>query len=242
MTLERKEIRKGQQGFTLVELAVVMIIVGLLIGGILKGQQLIANAQVTSTISQARGIETAVSTFRDSYRAMPGDMSNATTRLPNCTAAPCGNGSGTGRLSNLPNAAATVTDDGFLMFIHLLRADLLSGFEGTDAASTAFGINLPSASIGGGYYAGYINTNSFGASTTARQGHYLTLRGTDGAPSTTEGAVDANGAFRIDGKMDDGIGDTGTVFADSATNCLTGSDYDTGNNAPNCNLYLRIQN
>lgn len=242
MTLERNQTRQGQQGFTLVELAVVMIIVGLLIGGILKGQELIANAQVTATISQAKGIESAVSTFRDSYRAMPGDMGNAAARLPDCNA-PCANSpTPNGQLDNLPSAAAVSGAEGHLMFIHLLKANLLSGFEGT--AVMEFGQGLPGASAGGGYYAGFHNTGGLGANAGARGGNYLSLRGSTAAPANTLGAIDSNGASRIDAKMDDAIGNTGGVFAADAVNCLVAADgtYDTANNPGGCNLYIRIQN
>src|ERR1700733_9625896 len=74
-----------QKGFTLVELAIVLTIVGLLIGGILKGQQLIANARVTSQMAQEQGIQAAVTTFNDTYQGLPGDLNPATTRIPNCT-------------------------------------------------------------------------------------------------------------------------------------------------------------
>ncbi|MCK5555335.1 MAG: prepilin-type N-terminal cleavage/methylation domain-containing protein, partial [Alphaproteobacteria bacterium] len=56
-----------QKGFTLVELAIVLTIIGLLIGGILKGQQLMQNARVTATIAQIQAIESATTTFRDTY-------------------------------------------------------------------------------------------------------------------------------------------------------------------------------
>jgi prepilin-type N-terminal cleavage/methylation domain-containing protein len=55
----------SQAGFTLVELAIVMIIIGLLIAGVLKGQELIANARVTSTVAQVKAIDAAISTFKD---------------------------------------------------------------------------------------------------------------------------------------------------------------------------------
>ena len=82
------EHRQREAGFTLVELAVVMIIIGLLIGGILKGQELIANAQITGTASSVKGIDAATTTFRDTYAAMPGDLTNASTRLPNLHGCP----------------------------------------------------------------------------------------------------------------------------------------------------------
>ena len=80
---------RAQAGFTLVELAIVMIIIGLLIAGVLKGQALIGNAKVTAQVAQIKSIDAATSTFKDMYAALPGDMLNATNRLPNCAAAPC---------------------------------------------------------------------------------------------------------------------------------------------------------
>ena len=77
---------RAQAGFTLVELAIVMIIIGLLIAGVLKGQALIQNAQVTSTVAQTKAIEAATTTFRDTYNALPGDMTTPNTKLPNCAA------------------------------------------------------------------------------------------------------------------------------------------------------------
>src|SRR5450631_879960 len=98
-TRDNKAALRSQAGFTLVELAIVMIIIGLLIAGVLKGQQLIGNAKVTAQVAQIKAIDAATSTFKDMYAALPGDISNAITRLPNCAAAPCGvNGGGDGNV------------------------------------------------------------------------------------------------------------------------------------------------
>ena len=85
MTPSQKNMR-GQAGFTLVELAIVMIIIGLLIAGVLKGQQLITNAQIAATVAQVKAFDAATTSFKDMYAAMPGDMSTAASlaRLPNC--------------------------------------------------------------------------------------------------------------------------------------------------------------
>src|SRR5437016_3490712 len=92
---------RAEVGFTLVELAIVMIIIGLLIAGVLKGQALIANARVTATVAQNKAVEAAVSTFRDTYAGLPGDIFNPATRLPNCAGAPCNTaGNGHGKLAN----------------------------------------------------------------------------------------------------------------------------------------------
>jgi len=81
MNTSIKKIREDQKGFTLVELAVVMIIIGLLIGGILKGQELITNARITSTIGEMEGISAAYNDFRNQFNAVPGDLSAANAAL-----------------------------------------------------------------------------------------------------------------------------------------------------------------
>src|ERR1700722_1138400 len=85
-----------QKGFTLVELAIVLTIIGLLIGGILKGQQLITNARVTAQISQIKSVEAAATTFNDTYAGLPGDLATASVRLPatGCGGAVCFSGNG----------------------------------------------------------------------------------------------------------------------------------------------------
>jgi prepilin-type N-terminal cleavage/methylation domain-containing protein len=64
---------KGQKGFTLVEIAIVLVIIGLLLGGVLKGQQLIANAKLKSLVNHANGLSAAVFAYQDRYKALPGD-------------------------------------------------------------------------------------------------------------------------------------------------------------------------
>ncbi len=73
---------KKQSGFTLVEIAIVLVIIGLLLGGILKGQELINSARVRNLADQNSGIQAAYYGFIDRYRQVPGDMTpqNATDR------------------------------------------------------------------------------------------------------------------------------------------------------------------
>ena len=135
-----------QKGFTLVELAIVMTIIGLLIGGILKGQELMQNARATATIARVRAFESAVTTFRDTYSAVPGDMANASQRLAGCTTQ-CNPAGGAGLAGNnivgsltwanggawanqytaLIAANAAVGAETTLFWMHMLLADLITG-------------------------------------------------------------------------------------------------------------------
>ena len=64
----------AQRGFTLIELSIVLVIIGLVVGGVLVGQDLIRAAQGRAQISQIEKYNTAANTFRDKYGALPGDL------------------------------------------------------------------------------------------------------------------------------------------------------------------------
>lgn len=240
-----------QAGFTLVELAIVMIIIGLLIGGVLKGQELIANAQVTATIAQIKGIDAATSTFRDVYDSLPGDVINANVRIPNCGTCPSGDGNG--RLNVDPGAA--VAGEGLGYFRHLAGADLITGVNSipVDAAVTA-GDEVPEAEVNGasirvGFVAGAPVGSQGGAAATWRSGHYLTVSG-DPATALTGLAAGLVGltpsqAERIDNKMDDGLPQAGVVRAGGQGTCIAViggvTRYNGLVNQADCAVYVRIQ-
>lgn len=77
-----KSIQKNKNGFTLVELSIVLVIIGLIVGGILTGQELIHAAGVRATISQITTYNTAVNTFQNKYNALPGDFVNTAKYIP----------------------------------------------------------------------------------------------------------------------------------------------------------------
>lgn len=79
-------------GFTLVEVAIVLVIVGLILGGVFKGQALIDTARVHSLSSEVSGIRTAWYSFQERYRSIPGDFSSASSQID--SAAVPGNGNG----------------------------------------------------------------------------------------------------------------------------------------------------
>ena len=83
-----------QQGFTLVEIAIVLVIIGLLLGGILKGQELITSARVRNIADQNSGVQAAYYGFVDRFRQVPGDwpQTNAAQAIPGVTTGGNGNG------------------------------------------------------------------------------------------------------------------------------------------------------
>ncbi len=96
--------KTNQSGFTLVEIAIVLVIIGLLLGGIIKGQEMITQAKIKNIINDFNGITAAIASYQDRYRAMPGDDRTAATRWAGATS---GNGDGQFNLS----AAAGVSPE-----------------------------------------------------------------------------------------------------------------------------------
>ena len=75
-------VMRKQSGFTLIEIAIVLVIIGLLLGGVLKGQELINTARVRALNNNVDGITAAWFSFQDRYRGFPGDYSQAAVNLP----------------------------------------------------------------------------------------------------------------------------------------------------------------
>jgi prepilin-type N-terminal cleavage/methylation domain-containing protein len=124
--LNLKRVKGNQAGFTLVEIAIVMVIIGLLIGGVLKGQAMITNAKVKRVVKQADEFRAATMAFYDKYGVYPGDE-NKNNVPPGDTVS--GNGSGQMEWA-----------ERFDLFNDLVEAKLIGGdFNGTNVPTHAFG-------------------------------------------------------------------------------------------------------
>lgn len=115
--------KTSQRGFTLIEIAIVLVIIGLLLGGVLKGQELITSARVRNLIAQQDGIKAAFFGFQDRYRAFPGDYSAATKNMKCPTT--CIDGDGNGLIKSI-TGGATVNEQ-TLVWTHLASAGFLNG-------------------------------------------------------------------------------------------------------------------
>src|SRR5438046_6342883 len=123
-------MKNRRQGFTLVEIAIVLVIIGLLLGGILKGQEMITQAKIKNVIADFSGVSAAYHGYQDRYRAIPGDDPNAGTRWT--TAPPAFPGSGNGVVEGTYNTAcptvvAAGTAETCKWWDDLRRAGFVSG-------------------------------------------------------------------------------------------------------------------
>jgi prepilin-type N-terminal cleavage/methylation domain-containing protein len=118
-----------QKGFTLVEIAIVLVIIGLLLGGILKGQEMITQAKIKNAVSDFSGISAAYYGYQDRYRALPGDDPNAATRWSGAIS-----GGGNGVVAGAYNADCTGTltaaMESCLWWDDLRRAGFVAGAGG----------------------------------------------------------------------------------------------------------------
>ena len=150
---------QSNKGFTLVEIAIVLVIVGLLIGGVLKGQEMITNAKLKRIESDNAGIAAAMFSYQDRYLQLPGDDSGAKDRFDVYSLIPDAqvNGNGVGTVEGAWNVTVTPAlttagaEESEKFFAHLRAAGLVPG-GGTETTrpSNAYGglIGIQDSSLG----------------------------------------------------------------------------------------------
>jgi len=234
-------MQSKKYAFSLVELSIVLVILGLLTGGILAGQSLIRAAELRAVPTEIHNYTTAVMSFRDKYFALPGDMANATvfwgpldgndgigsdcglnqpaTGLPTCN----GNGNGLIGGSNVMNP------EGARVWQHLANAGLIAGnytgshnLPNSGTSYYTLGVSIPASK--------YPRTGIalfYRAATPiyGRVGNAFQLGGVSAtAGNLWEATIRVDDAYNIDVKMDDGRGDGGKLRGSS---CMTAADSGT---------------
>jgi len=127
--------KSKQSGFTLIEIAIVLVIIGLLLGGVLKGQELINSAKVKNLANDFRNIPLYVYGYQDRFKALPGDDARVASNLSGATLAtsPAGK-QGNGVIDGVWNST-TLTDESILFWQHVRLAGLAAGPTNTADAN-----------------------------------------------------------------------------------------------------------
>jgi prepilin-type N-terminal cleavage/methylation domain-containing protein len=119
-------MKAKQAGFTLVEIAIVLVIIGLLLGGVLKGQELITQAKIKNIAADMNGVAAAVYAYQDRYKAYPGEDQGAARWGVAATVSAAATGGGNGQIDGFFDSA-TATDESLIFWEHIRRAGLISG-------------------------------------------------------------------------------------------------------------------
>lgn len=205
----------SQKGFTLVELSIVLVIIGLIVSSVLVGQDLIRSAELRATIAQYREISTAVTTFRGKYPGIPGDIDNgarfglgnaSTTATFQDGSAGAGDGNGMITQDNaLTVLAATGEMATFWAHLTTPGLELIPGLFDGDGGGTVAGVDMPALKFG--------NNAGWGVYGTGRNANFLVAGlASDGTNVTnTVNVFLPLDAFNIDEKVDDGVPTSGDV-------------------------------
>jgi prepilin-type N-terminal cleavage/methylation domain-containing protein len=216
-------------GFTLVELSIVLVIIGLILGGVMVGRSMIRSAQLNSVSTDVEAYFAASQMFVDKYACLPGDCTNATTYW---TAAANGNGNGQ---INAASAASTAGET-FGAWEQLALSGFIKGvYTGVAGAGSnldsVLGVNVPAARLTAGGYSWYAYGSYTGNVSIydGDYGHILHFGKKAATGHTNVTILTPSEAYQIDLKIDDGVPGTGTVrpYAPGAggeANCSTGTN------------------
>lgn len=235
-----KRTIRAEQGFTLVEITIAILIIGLLIAGVMVGFNLIRASELRATLQQLESFDAAVNTFRAKYGGFPGDFNKASRMgLPS-------DGDGDGLLEDADGATADLTGEITGFWVQLSTEGMVSG-------SFAFYTSGDNDMTVGTHFPRTKYSNNGIVAFNADQDNYYYLGATDSANDTMQFVYDLTpaDAQAMDIKADDGIGSSGDVIAvdgatpaDNTGDCLDNfggtDDYVLDTNDLVCQLRLRF--
>jgi prepilin-type N-terminal cleavage/methylation domain-containing protein len=208
-----------RRGFSLVELSIVLVIIGLLVGGIMAGQSLIRNSEVKTVITEYNKYKQAALSFRGKYAALPGDLTDASSYW-----ATANNGNGNAQLDWA--AGAGLTGEFAQFWSQLALAGIIEGqFTGLAGAGAVnhivIGSNAPKATLtNAGWGAWTLGIYGGDASNfNYNYGNLLTLGGTTAASWNYTPVLKPEEAWNLDTKLDDGMPGAGKLIIGNITTC-----------------------
>lgn len=249
MRLSRSNLKKDG-GFTLVELAIALTVIGLLLAGLLKSVELIENGRVGTFVAQTGHYESAISAFRSLYKALPGDMHDP-ARLSACSGFCAGGGNGDGMIfsSNGADFTGSSNSESHRVWVHLSRAGLINTVDPTYTTSqtSKAGLDYAPVVFDGGVFDLHYNRLAFSSSRPLPEvGHYLKTRNLP-MSNTSNNLLTYQQAQKIDAKMDDGRPVSGRVVAwrfvsgaVQACGTLADNEYNLTNRNTRCDVSIRM--
>ena len=221
MTYPTHSGAKNQEGgFTLVEMAIVLVIIGVLLAGILKAEELYKIVQVRRVYADINSISAATKGFQDKYGSVPGDFPLATTRLAGCDASTfCLNGNGNSLVGKIfpgdsgwdQNQAGTATmpqAETTMFWKHLVLGGFLRGVnQYADPSKPDWDMTHPRTATGDGFTV-FSDTQSAGSSISIRISKVLT----QGVDNVLERPFTVKQAMYMDQKYDDGRANAGNMW------------------------------
>jgi len=239
------------RGFSLVELSIVLVILGLLTGGILAGQSLIRASELRSVVTSHQRYSAAITTFRDEYAGFPGDFEDA-TRFWGRTTASLGcttnssaaitspgscDGNGDQSLSN-PTSTGNYGEI-FLFWQHLAYAGLIegkyTGYSGSGGAGHSVpGTNVPAGKISNsGWSVQYLGNfaGTSGDMFALDYGNTMIAGLAQSTNNTASPMLKPEEAWNIDTKLDDGKPAYGRLVTRFYSSCTSGAVSETSYSA-----------
>lgn len=236
--------RRYQRGFTLIELAIDLVIVGLIVAAIVAGQTLVKQVKLRSIISDLSNYDTAFNSFRLEFNALPGDMLNANSFWASCAddgQNDC-NGNGDGVITiQYTGPPAGRQYEGMRMWQHLTLSGALQGsFTGTDQIGNGHqfnpDINAPATPYSAdSCYFGNALSASWGGTADAA----IIFGGSRINNVCESGLIEPEDAYTIDGKIDNNDRSTGKIRAldgQAASGCVSGANYVLTNTGSRCQM------
>lgn len=209
------------RGFTIVEMAIVVVVIAMLIGGVMAGKAMISGGKVRAVLGELEENRASMEMFHEKYFDWPGDMVNASEMWPGAA-----NGNGNERIE-------WSSGEGTLAWYHLMMADMTGqrGFSNDRSTVAVVGGNVPSSKIaGGGWFMNYTDTMQ----------NHIGLGGQIAGTMNGAAILPGKRAYDIDMKLDDGNPAGGKVQS-SGTDCVDGGLYTTMDEKNNCMMMFSME-
>jgi prepilin-type N-terminal cleavage/methylation domain-containing protein len=233
-----------KSGFTLLELSIVLVIIGLIIGGVTAGSELINQAALRAVSRDITTIETALSTYKLKYNAVPGDMRNATAYWG--VAALDGNGDSI----VFWDGAAQDYDEAYQVWKHLNLSNIFANsMTGTHTGTNGVvGVNtLPSSIDGAGWSVFTERTTAYGYGQTDTKRRLTIGLGGENGGIANGSVLEVEDMKALDDKSDDGKPATGryihmrSLDGDCVDNTTIAANYNVAQTGKQCHIYYLVE-